>query len=244
MAVFDANARSTEPELMDTEPVDFAEFQHCLRDLETINRLTLAYRPTLHWLGKVLARRAVGAEPGGEQPLAILDAGSGHGDMLRRIWRWAEARGIAVDLTGIDINPWAEKAAVLATPAAAPIRYLTSDIFALPAERRFDVVISSLFAHHLSDEVLVAFLRWMERHATRGWFINDLHRHAVSYHAVRHVVTAWSRNRMVRHDGPVSVARAFTRRDWTDLIARAGIAPGAVSIDWYFPFRYGVGRVH
>lgn len=241
MAGFDPRARSTEPELMDTEPVSFEEFRHCLRDLETINRMTLAYRPTLRWLARAIGRRGPGEGEG--RPVSILDVGSGHGDMLRRIWRWAAARQLPVALTGVDINPWAEAAAQLATPPEAPIRYVTADLFALPEEPRFDLVVSSLFAHHLADDRLVEFLKWMERRAGRGWFVNDLHRHAVSYYGVRHAVTAWSRNRMVQHDGPVSVARGFTREDWVRLIGRAGIDPGGVTIEWVFPFRYGVGRV-
>src|SRR3546814_6763381 len=67
------------PELMDTEQVSFEEFQDCLRDLETINRLTFAYRPTLLWPGRAVAWAS------GGRPLSILDVDTGHGDMLRRI---------------------------------------------------------------------------------------------------------------------------------------------------------------
>ena len=48
----DLSRRSFDPELMDTEQVSFEEFQHCLRDLRRINLCTLAYRPTLTWLGR------------------------------------------------------------------------------------------------------------------------------------------------------------------------------------------------
>jgi hypothetical protein len=50
-------------------------------------------------------------------------------------------------------------------------------------------------------------------------------------------------NRLVVHDAPVSVARAFTRRDWCGVLAAAGLAGEAVAVEWYLPFRYGVGRV-
>lgn len=89
---------------------------------------------------------------------------------------------------------------------------------------RPDVVISALSAHHLSEEQLVAFLRWMEDHARLGWMINDLHRHPLPYWIARRVPPALGMNWLVRHDAAVSVARSFVRRDWERLLCAAGIA--------------------
>ena len=50
-------------------------------------------------------------------------------------------------------------------------------------------------------------------------------------------------NRLVVHDAPLSVARAFTRADWERLLADSRLRPGAVSVEWFTPFRYGVGRI-
>ena len=105
------------------------------------------------------------------------------------------------------------------------------------------MVISALFTHHLEDESLVRFLRWMEDRADLGWFSNDLHRHAISHAFARAMVATLPVNRLVVHDAPLSVARAFTRADWDRVIAEAGFAPGEVSVEWFTPFRYGVGRI-
>ncbi|MGQ9368203.1 methyltransferase domain-containing protein [Azospirillum sp. ST 5-10] len=236
MAFLDLPRRRLVPELMDTEPVAYAEFRTCLRHLEAINRATGAYRPTLRWLDRVVARHGRGT------PLRVLDAGSGHGDMLRRIHRWAARRGVAVELTGVDLNPWSARAAREAAPDGPAIRYLTADLFALPEDERPDVIVSSLFAHHLDDGQLVAFLRWMEGRARLGWFVNDLHRHAVPLAAVRAAVAVLPVSRLVVHDAPVSVARAFTRDDWTRLLAGAGLG-AAARVAWFVPFRLCVGRI-
>lgn len=233
-AVFDLARRSRDLELMDTEEVGFAEFRECLAHLEAINRASLAYRPTLAFLD-ALARR----HPG--RPLAILDIGFGHGDMLRAIHAWAARKGVAVTLDGVDLSPWAAKAAALATPPDAPIRYHEGDVF--DWERPADVMLSSLFAHHLPDEALIRFLRRMEARARLGWFVNDLHRHAIPYAFVRAAAAILPVNRMVKHDAPLSVARAFTREDWRGLIARSRIDASRVRIDWFFPFRWGVGAM-
>jgi 2-polyprenyl-3-methyl-5-hydroxy-6-metoxy-1,4-benzoquinol methylase len=225
--------RSTQPELMDTERVGFDEFHSCLRDLEIINRFTLAYRPTLSWLKRQMADVRC-------TDIAIFDIGSGGGDMLRRIWKWARRRRIRTELTGIDINDWSKRSAELATPSDWPIRYETADIFTLDPDRRADFIISSLFTHHLSDKELVRFIGWMDRHARHGWFINDLHRHFLPRAIIHHAVRMLRFNRLIIHDAPLSVARAFTRADWKGLLREAGIPDDRVRIRWYMPFRYGV----
>ena len=113
-------------------------------------------------------------------------------------------------------------------------RWITSDLFDLDPARRFDVVMCSLFAHHLEDSVLVRFLRWLPRHATRRWLILDLHRHWISWSAVWAGTRLMRMHPMVTHDGPVSVNRAFTRADWTRLVAEAGVE---AEIRWVLPFR-------
>jgi SAM-dependent methyltransferase len=231
------HARVIEPELMDTLAVSDEEFAECLRQLEALNRWTLAYRPTLAWLARAL--RGVAAD----RTVSILDVGCGHGDMLRLLDRWGAARGRRFALTGVDLNPLARRAAEAATPAGVPIAYETSDVFALGDERRFDIVISAIFAHHLEDEGVVRFLQWMEARASLGWFINDLHRHRLPYWFLRTLFRIGRFNRLVTHDGPVSVGRAFTRGDWERLIARAGLAGDDVEIRWCLPFRWGVGRM-
>ncbi|MGB6938500.1 MAG: hypothetical protein WBE14_17810, partial [Xanthobacteraceae bacterium] len=77
MATVNFDRRSTQNELMDSESIDFAEFDECLRQLTIVNIFTLAYRPTLHWLRRMLEK----ASPRGTT--SILDVGSGGGDMLR-----------------------------------------------------------------------------------------------------------------------------------------------------------------
>ena len=231
----DLGQRSAALELMDTETVSFAEFDACLRHIAAINRVSLAYRPTLRWLDTLVADRPEGAS------LTILDVGSGQGDMLRRVADWAARRGVGVRLLGVDLNPWSERAARAVTPPDLPIRFETCDVFAWEPGERVDAVISSLFTHHLGDDDLIAFLRWMTGVASEGWFINDLHRHALPYHTVRLAARMLPVNRMVKHDAPLSVARAFTRADWLRTISRAGLDADAISVTWWFPFRFGVG---
>jgi SAM-dependent methyltransferase len=230
----DFSCRSHQPEMMDADDVGFEDFQNCLRGLEIVNIWALAYRPTLHWLRKALK----GANS--RQPISILDVGSGGGDMLRKIWKWARRHGREVHLTGIDLNPWSKKSAESFTPLDMPIQYETSDIFSLDSDRRADFVISSIFTHHLTDSEVVKFFLWMDRHATRGWFTNDLHLHPLPFYFVRYAMRFLRAGVMVTNDGPISVARAFKAADWRRFIAAAGVPAERIRISWFFPFRYCV----
>jgi hypothetical protein len=232
--VIDLAERHLAAELMDDE-LDLPTLAACLRDLERINRWTGAYRITLGWLDRL-------QQVHGAQRLVVLDVGSGHGDMLRRLGAWGEARGVALELIGVDRNPHAAIAAVRATSPGRAVRYVTADVFDLPPSLRPDAVISALFAHHLDGGQLVRFLHWMEARARLGWLINDLHRHAIPYWIARWTPRLLRMNRLVRHDAAVSVARGFARRDWERLLGEAGLA-GPATVRWRFPFRYAVGRI-
>ncbi|MCQ8240346.1 hypothetical protein [Rhizosaccharibacter radicis] len=233
--------RLLQPEMMDDPDCSPDEFRRGLRDLEKVNRLTLAYRPTLEFLALAVRRMPAGiGRP--NRPLRLLDVGGGFGDMLRVADRWAARRGIVLEMTSLDRSPAARLAGVAGAPTRQPIHWITADLFTFRPERPPDLVISSLFAHHLDDEAVMRFLFWMERHAAYGWFINDLHRHALPFHVFRW----WSRlagwHRFVQHDGPVSIGRGFTRADWEGLLRQCELS-GVARIEWWMPFRWGVRRL-
>jgi hypothetical protein len=235
----DFSTRDTTSELMDTEAVDYETFRDCLVQLTQANRLSFAYRPTLAFFGKLLRE---GRFPK-DRPLTVIDAGSGYGDMGRKVDQWAKKRGLSVEITGVDMNPWAARAAAEASDPARPLRFVTANLFDYRADDRAGIVMSSLFAHHLPGPALVRFIRWMEENSRIGWFINDLERHPLPYHFLKLAFWATRRHRFMRHDGPVSVASAFKRRDWVRYLAEAGLAEGAAHIEPWTPFRLCVSRI-
>jgi 2-polyprenyl-3-methyl-5-hydroxy-6-metoxy-1,4-benzoquinol methylase len=230
----DFSHRADTPEWMDGDDIDYETFRGCLVDLAKVNRWTLAYRPTLGFLSR-LHRQGLWPE---SRPMTILDVGSGHGDMLRVIGRWAARRGLAVTLMGLDRNPWSARAA-RETPGSDGVLWLTEDLF--DHQGGADVVISSLFTHHLDDASLVRFLEWQEVNARIGWFVNDLLRHPFSYHGFGLLAGLMRWHPFVRHDGPVSIRRAFVAQDWRRLLAKAGVSQARV--EPWFPFRLCVSRV-
>lgn len=221
------------PELMDGD-CSYEDFRDCLRSLEQINRWLLGYRPTLAWLNRLPQEV--------RDRLHIVDVGSGGGDLLRQIARWAVKRGLAVKLTGIDMNPYAARAAAELTPKELGISWVTCNALEYQPKEAMDIIVSSLMTHHLEDEEIVTLLRWMEATAQSGWFINDLERSEWSCRMFGWVerLTRW--HRFVRHDGPVSFRRAFLKEEWERLLTLAGIPLEAVSVEHWQPGRLCVGR--
>jgi len=221
------------PELMDGD-CSYGDFHGCLRSLEQINRWLMGYRPTLSWLKRL--------PHGLADPLHIVDVGCGGGDLLRKIAGWARKRGTVVQLTGIDLNPFAARAAAESTPEELEIAWVTGNALMYRPEKPVDIVVSSLTAHHLEDEEIVALLRWMEATAQVGWFINDLERSEWSCRMFAWVERLAGWHRFVRHDGPASFRRAFRQEDWERLLAAAEIPRQAVTVEHWRPGRLCVGR--
>ena len=216
---------------MDDPALPEATYRAVLADLAKVNRVTMAYRPTLGFLQRALGNR---------KSLKLLDVGFGDGDMLREIADWCEKRGVDAELVGVDLNARSEKAARDATPADMPIRYVTGD-YADLAGGSWDAVVSSLVAHHMTRDQLVQFLQFMEREAALGWFVNDLHRHPVSYagYPVLAKLAGW--HRIVRLDGHTSIARSYRPDEWPPILAEAGIE--GAEVERYFPFRLCVSKI-
>jgi 2-polyprenyl-3-methyl-5-hydroxy-6-metoxy-1,4-benzoquinol methylase len=233
----DFSRRAELVEMMD-QPCSYEELRACLHDIARVNRLTFAYLPTISWMEELVA-----AHPNSTAPLRVVDVGCGYGDTLRRIDRWAARRGVAVALTGIDLNSDAIRAAKEATPETQRIEWIVGDALSDGTTDDIDVVVCSLLTHHLTDPQVVHFLRWMERTAQRGWFINDLHRRPVPYHLFRLLTRFTNLHPFVKNDGPVSIRRSFVIEDWQSLRAAAGLAAESVSIKEYRPARLCVGRI-
>lgn len=216
---------------MDDPALDIATYGAVLCDLALVNTITLARRPTLAFLGRALGR---------DRKFRLLDVGFGDGDMLRTIARWATRRGMTAELVGIDLNPRSEDFAREATPEGMKIAWRTGDYADLAGEP-WDFIVSSLVAHHMTREQLVAFLRFMDRHARRGWFINDLHRHGFAYMGFPLLAALMGVHPIVRADGRLSIARSYRPGEWPPLIEEAGIA--APLVFRAFPFRLCVEAI-
>jgi trans-aconitate methyltransferase len=217
--------RSLAEEQMDAPDLPADTYAAVVNDLARVNRLTLAARPTVSFVKRAARGRS----------FRLLDVGFGQGDMLRAIAR----RFPEGELVGVDLNPRCEPAARAATPAGLNIRYLTGDYAELAGEP-WDLIVSSLVAHHMTHDQLIAFLRFMEAHARMGWLVNDLRRHRLPHLGFPLLARLMGWHRMVREDGTLSIARSYTPAEWPPILGEAGVEARAYRA---FPFRLCVERI-
>jgi SAM-dependent methyltransferase len=226
-------ARATTPELMDDLTLASAELRQNLDELETINTWLGGYQPVLGALARLQARFPVG------RALRLADLGSGGGDTLRHVARWARRRGVASELVGVDANDFMLGYAAAKSQAYPEIQYQQLDIFSPEfANQPYDILTASLFCHHFTDAELVALLRRWHHQAGLAVVINDLHRHPLAYYSIKYLTKLLGGSRLVQHDAPLSVARAFSRQDWEKLLAQAGITQ--YELRWRWAFRWQV----
>jgi SAM-dependent methyltransferase len=225
--------RATTPELMDDLTLATDELRQNLDELETINTWLGGYRPVLAALAGLRARFPAG------RPLRLADLGSGGGDTLRHVARWARRRHVPLAAEGIDANEFMLAYAAAKSQGYPEISYRQLDIFSPEfAARPYDVLTASLFCHHFTDAELVQLLRGWRRQAGLAVVINDLHRHPLAYYSIKYLTRLLGGSRLVQHDAPLSVARAFSRQDWVRLLAQAGITH--YKLRWCWAFRWQV----
>ena len=104
------------------------------------------------------------------------------------------------------------------------------------AKNSFDIILATLVCHHLSDEELIVFFKQAHSTAGKAVIINELHRHRVAHWLYGLLSPLLFRNRLITHDGLISIRRGFTRGEWQLLLQQAGIQN--YQLKWCFPFRW------
>ncbi len=115
-------------------------------------------------------------------------------------------------------------------------RFFTLDALTDTIPGGYDVVCCSLFLHHLDDAEAVGLLARMAHSTGRLVLVNDLVRSRPGYALAWAGCRLLSRSRIVWHDGPVSVAAAFTPAEVRELARRAGLTGLRLTRHW--PCRY------
>jgi SAM-dependent methyltransferase len=216
-------------ELLDGPLDDEAALVGNLRDLARLNRLTG---------GTALSRLAIGtlgalgdAGGRGASGATVLDVGTGGADIPVDLLTRAGPGGRVRSVVASDSREEILAAARRAHPSLDRVSGLTlavADGRALPwHDGFFDVAHASMVLHHLEPPDAVAFLRELRRVARTGIVVNDLVRGRRAWLGAWLLVHAIARSRFTRHDGPMSVRRAYTRNELIGLLAAAGLTPVA-----------------
>lgn len=217
--------RRRQPELMDDSDLDGEAHGRALQGLERINWWSGSAR--ILW--KPLARLAR-IHPG---PLRVLDIATGAGDVPIRLWLKAKRAGIDLQIAGCDVSERALSfARQRAAARGADVQFFPLDAVHDELPAGYDVILSSLFLHHLDEVDAVGLLGKMSQSANRCVLINDLVRSARNYVSAYCVARLLTTSRIVHVDGPLSIEGAYTIAEIEALARRAGMAGSHVAKRW------------
>lgn len=215
-------------EHMDRPDVDPDALAGALGHVAGVNRWLGGTRALLRHLHDALSDPAPHDH---RRPASILDVGTGSGDLPLALSQWARDQGREVEITGVDLHERTLGVAVGRTGADPSIQVLRADGLRLPFETgAFDLALLSMTLHHMDGPALVAVLRELARVARGGnVLVGELERCLPNYLGARLMAaTLWRRNPVTRHDGPLSVLRAFTPGELRTLAEEAGLRQARV----------------
>ena len=165
--------------------------------------------------------------------LRILDVACGGGDVTIGLALKSQAAPLELELLGIDISQTAVETARAAIPASiSNVSFERGNALAGPLPAGFDVVISSLFLHHLGEQDAQSLLSRMSAASQGLMLINDLRRCAAGYWLAQAACRMFSRSEIVHVDGPRSVQGAFTIGEVRELCKRSGLESAVVGPRW------------
>lgn len=204
------------PELLDEPCHDLRELAQSLAHVAAVNRWLGGARCLIEHLAPLLSS---------QQPTRILDVGTGSADLPRSVIRTARRRRCLVEITACDVHPQVLAIAEAESEGFPELSISRADALALPFESQsFDVATLSLALHHFDGDDQVQVLRELARVTRRCVIVNELHRTRLNYLGARVLAaTLWRGNRLTRHDGPLSVLRAFTPAELRALADAAGM---------------------
>ncbi len=215
--------RSNKKEILDGDDLPFEDIKICMKELNSINTLLGGHAITIKGIYSFWDNK--------KDKIIVCEIGCGGGDNLKAISKkYNNATFIGIDLKDTCINFAAQQYPELKAD------WITSDYSKVFFKTQPEVIFSSLFCHHFTDEQLVFMLQWMQQNSTKGFFINDLQRNVLAYYLIKWLTAVFSKSYMVKNDGPISVSRSFLKKDWQLLFAKAGISN--YTVKWKWAFRY------
>ena len=221
--------RSYELEYIDTGSYTAAEYDDCIGELQVVNR----------WMGDARTLKSTLLKEVADEDLkefSVLDVGAGSGELLRVTVNWARETGRRVRAVGLEMNERSAASILEESRDFPEISSVRADALRLPfAESDFDYVICSLFTHHFVEDQVIQILREMKRVARRRIIVIDLHRHPMAYLLYTTLGKIVLKNRLIRHDGALSILRSFKADELMALGKRAGLRD--VGVSRHFPYR-------
>jgi 2-polyprenyl-3-methyl-5-hydroxy-6-metoxy-1,4-benzoquinol methylase len=222
-------SRQSERELMDDPALSPQKHAHALEGLARLNMISGSAKTLWHPVRQL-------ADSSNTRTLKVLDVATGGADVPISLWRFARQEGYDLSVDGCDISPTSiELACHRVRTTGAPSRFFKLNLLTDELPCGYDVIVSSLFMHHLSEDQVVAALRKMAGAAKRMVIVSDLVREYANLYMVTVASRLLSRSPVVHFDGPASVRAAFTMVELCEMAEQAGLA--GATVEARFPCR-------
>lgn len=226
---FDLSTRNLQPELMDDPTLDQSSHHQALIGLRRINWWSRTDAAVWNILKKIAQQSPAGV------PTTVLDIASGGGDLAIRLAKIARQENIPIQIHGCDISPTAIAHATQQTQAAGLSNVSFHQCNALEESLprpSYDVVMCSLFLHHLNADQAHVLLGRMKTAAKKLVLVDDLRRTRFGYWLAWLGCRILTRCYIVHIDGPMSVEGAFTTAEATDIAVKAGLKNPTMQHHW------------
>ncbi len=219
--------RSYEKELLDKDDIPFEDIKQNIKELNFINTWLGGHKITIDGFRKLAKNK---------QSITVCEIGCGGGDNLLALDKWCRKNNVKVSLIGIDMKPECITFAEGRKQFIGSVKWITSDYAKVHFLLKPDIIFSSLFCHHFTDDELVFQFKWMKENSTLGFFINDLQRHPLAFYSIKILTTFFSKSYLVKNDAPLSVRRGFTKKELKILLDKVGITQ--FDLQWKWAFRF------
>ncbi|HEX8331930.1 MAG TPA: methyltransferase domain-containing protein [Segetibacter sp.] len=224
--------RTYKSELLDQDDIPVDDLKRNLSELNFINTWLGGHKISVCGLEQLVTS---------SKEITVCEIGCGGGDNISALYSWCNNNQLKVNFIGIDMKreciDYAKD-----TSEVPGVSWIISDYKKVPFKVKPDVIFSSLFCHHFTEEQLVDQLNWMRENSAKGFFINDLQRNWLAYFLIKWLTRFFSKSYLVKNDAPLSVARSFKKEEWRKLFRLAKIE--SYTIRWKWAFRYLVVYKH
>lgn len=231
MISYSSKYRSTEDEILDNFDIQGPEVELMLKDLKTVNTVLGGHGVTLRGIATLLNDFSK------EKTITIVDIGCGDGEMLRKIAAFEKKHSYTFNLIGIDGNEHIIKIAKEKSKAYHNMSFKVKNIFSEEATvPNYDIALCTLFLHHFKNEAIIAILKKLSTEAKVGVIVNDLHRSRLAFWLFKIFSSIFIKSKIAKHDGLVSVARGFKRKELQKITAQ--ISNTTATVHWKWAFRW------
>jgi len=152
----------------------------------------------------------------------IVDLGCGGGDCIHYLSKKLKKHNISASFVGIDGNPESVAIASSQSYKTEQTKFITANIltddFVVPT---CDLLISSHFIYHFSDDKLTDFLSKLQPTMVKYVVLSELLRSKTSYYLFKCFGVLLPISKMAKSDGLLAIQRAFSIKELKAILQKS-----------------------